>query len=152
MSRPSGHSFEQACADLFRKFGFTDVNNIGGPGDCGADITAYNGNVRILAQCKNYKIDHPVGSPDIDRFAGALMTRRSTQNHNPCSDHKRAYFFTTSYFTQPAIDKADLFNSNAKYQGRDYRMELWNASDLNNHFYSYGLPWYIDDKGRLKHR
>ncbi|MFF3547461.1 restriction endonuclease [Streptomyces platensis] len=64
---PAG--FEQACADLLARDGFLRARRVGGAGDLGADVVAWDapGN-KIVLQCKQYA--RPVGSTEIQTFNG----------------------------------------------------------------------------------
>ncbi|QEV21142.1 restriction endonuclease [Streptomyces alboniger] len=61
--------FEQACAELLVRDGFTDVQRVGGPGDLGADVRAVDsdGDLVIL-QCKRYRAR--VTSGHVQQFNG----------------------------------------------------------------------------------
>ncbi len=52
-----GHQFEQWCADLLQKNGFTDIEVTKGSGDQGVDIIAVKESVRYAIQCKCYSSD-----------------------------------------------------------------------------------------------
>ncbi|MFK8909910.1 restriction endonuclease [Streptomyces sp. YS-3] len=61
--------FEQACAELLVRDGFTDVQRVGGAGDLGADVRAVDsdGDLVIL-QCKRYRAR--VTSGHVQQFNG----------------------------------------------------------------------------------
>ncbi|WP_435127751.1 restriction endonuclease [Actinacidiphila sp. bgisy144] len=64
---PTG--FEQACADLLARDGFRRTRRVGGAGDLGADVLAWDEeNRKLVVQCKKYA--KPVGSQDMQRFNG----------------------------------------------------------------------------------
>lgn len=67
----TGTQFEYWLAALMRRTGFTHVEVRGGAGDLGADIVAVStSRHRVVVQCKCFRADRAVGSPDVQRFAG----------------------------------------------------------------------------------
>lgn len=52
-----GHDFENWCAGLLRKIGFTDVEVTPGSGDQGVDILAVRDGIKYAIQCKCYSSD-----------------------------------------------------------------------------------------------
>ena len=49
-----GREFEEFCADLLRRNGFSNIMTTRGSGDYGVDILAVHGNVSYAIQCKCY--------------------------------------------------------------------------------------------------
>lgn len=67
-----GHDFEQWCANLLRKNGFTDVSVTQGSGDQGVDVVAVKDGVHYAIQCKCYA--SPLGNTPVQEvFAGKEM-------------------------------------------------------------------------------
>ena len=65
--------FEQAVGLLLSGMGYADVQHVGGSGDRGADLTAIDSFGRfVVIQCKRYAESNKVGSPEIQRFVGAI--------------------------------------------------------------------------------
>jgi len=89
--------FEKIVTDLLEKMGYgkgsvtSASNDRGIDGIIKTDPLGFN---PILIQAKRYTIGHTVGRPEIQAFAGALGAV------------KRGAFFTTSNFSQGAIDFA----------------------------------------------
>lgn len=89
--------FEKIVTDLLEKMGYgkgsvTSVSNDGGiDGIIKTDPLGFN---PILIQAKRYAVEHAVGRPEIQSFAGALGAVT------------RGAFITTSYFTKGAIEFA----------------------------------------------
>lgn len=86
--------FEHYVADVCRRSGCTDVRQVGGAGDLGADVTGrLPDGRRFVIQCKRYAPTHKVGSPDLQRFGGTCW-----------SEHRAdvAALVTTSAFTEAA--------------------------------------------------
>jgi restriction system protein len=64
--------FEQACADLLARDGFRRARRVGGSGDLGADVVAWDDDGRkIVLQCKQY--GGTVGSEAVQRFNGTAV-------------------------------------------------------------------------------
>ncbi|WP_330347716.1 restriction endonuclease [Streptomyces sp. NBC_00582] len=64
--------FEQACADLLARDGFMRARRVGGSGDLGADVVAWDDdNRKIVLQCKQYS--GPVGSGAVQKFNGTAV-------------------------------------------------------------------------------
>lgn len=64
---PTG--FEHACRELLIRDGFTSVRCIGGAGDLGVDVIAWDqAGRKIVMQCKQYA--RPVGSREVQTFNG----------------------------------------------------------------------------------
>jgi hypothetical protein len=90
--------FEATIAQLLHSMGYHNVRSIGGPGDLGVDVECLDANgQRVIAQCKRYASDHPVGSPELQSFIGMAYTHHEVAPG--C-----ALYFTTSRFTRPALD------------------------------------------------
>ena len=93
-----GHDFEEYCAGLLRRNGFTDVTVTKGSGDFGLDILCEKDGVTYGIQCKRY--DKPIGVHAVqqayagrdyyDRMVGAVMTNQ--------------------YFTEAAVKAASKLN------------------------------------------
>jgi len=65
--------FEQAVGLLLSGMGYVDVQHVGGSGDRGADLTAIDSYGRfVVIQCKRYAESNKVGSPEMQRFVGAI--------------------------------------------------------------------------------
>ncbi|PJN25475.1 restriction endonuclease [Kitasatospora sp. CB02891] len=66
-SSPTG--FEEMCRALLDRDGFSGALRVGGAGDLGADVIAYDEDGRkVVAQCKRYS--RPVGSREVQTFNG----------------------------------------------------------------------------------
>ena len=52
-----GHAFEEWCADLLKRNGFSSVEVTPGSGDKGVDITAEKDGLTYAVQCKRYASD-----------------------------------------------------------------------------------------------
>ncbi len=89
-------AFERFAERLLRAYGFLDVavtrkskdGGIDGHGLIAIGLTT----VSVAFQCKRYRTK-PVGRADVDAFRGATSGL-----------HEQGYFFTTSRFTQEALD------------------------------------------------
>lgn len=79
-----GSQFEQWCAELLRKSGFSNVRNTGKSGDQGVDILASKDGIKYAIQCKCYSSDlgnKPIqevyaGKNFYNCHVGAVMTNR----------------------------------------------------------------------------
>lgn len=100
--------FEQFIARLFVKMGY-NVEDLPFVGDYGADLLAKRGDETVVVQCKKYSLDNPVGAPEVQKTAGALVKYKA----------KKAVVVTTSDFTVRAVEQA-----------RGTPVELWNRDDL----------------------
>lgn len=90
--------FERRVAQWLRADGYRWVQVEGGPGDVQADVTATSpGGAFVVLQCKRYTEGHPVGSPDIQSFAGMVHLEHRAD---------RGLFVTSSRFTAPARELA----------------------------------------------
>lgn len=91
--------FEALVGLVIEAMGYTQVQQIGGSGDLGADLLARNFfNLRIIVQCKRFAPDNQVTSPDLQRFLGSIVHYHALEG----------WFVTTSTFTQPALDFANM--------------------------------------------
>ena len=90
-SSPRG--FEEMCRSLLDRDGFSDARRVGGAGDLGADVIAYDEDGRkVVVQCKRHS--RPVGSRDLQTFNGTAR---------PVHRAKIAVFVGLSGFTAPAV-------------------------------------------------
>lgn len=87
-----GHQFEQFCAVLLRKNGYSDVEVTRGSGDQGIDIIAYKDGVKFGVQCKCY-------STDISNKA--VQEAYSGKTYYNCHV---GVVLTNRYFTHSAVD------------------------------------------------
>lgn len=86
--------FEHHIAGLLRASGHRQVVVSGGAGDLGADVIGWSRTGQlVVVQCKRYGPHSPVGSADVQRFAGTARPHHRADV---------AVFVTTSRFTQPA--------------------------------------------------
>lgn len=91
---PAG--FEQACAELLARDGFNRTLRVGGAGDLGADVVAYDDEGRkLVLQCKQYA--RPVGSKETQTFNGTARPEHGAD---------LALMIGLNGFTQPAADFA----------------------------------------------
>jgi restriction system protein len=94
----SPKDFEEALAVLCTRDGCTNVEVVGGAGDFGADVIAYDPSGRkIVLQAKRYGPTTKVGSQDMQRFGGTCFTYHGAAV---------AAMVTTSVFTRSAVDYA----------------------------------------------
>ncbi|MGW0827841.1 restriction endonuclease [Streptomyces sp. NPDC002845] len=92
----SADGFEQACADLLARDGFQRARRIGGSGDLGADVVAWDDDGdKIVLQCKQYS--GTVGSEAVQRFNGTAVPEHHAQV---------AVIVALNGFTRPATDFA----------------------------------------------
>lgn len=89
-----GHQFEQFCAALLRKNGYSDVEVTRGSGDQGIDIIAYKDGVKFGVQCKCYSAD--IGNK-------AVQEAYSGKTYYNCHV---GIVLTNRYFTRSAVDLA----------------------------------------------
>ena len=78
--------FEEWTADLFRQLGF-EAKTTPKSGDKGIDVICKKNNKLVVVQCKKYK--GVVGSPDIQKFLGAIQNANADEG----------YFVTTGTFS-----------------------------------------------------
>jgi restriction system protein len=90
LSSLSPESFEEFVAELFEALGY-EVEQVGGAGDEGTDLRLRRKDLLAIVQCKYHKRG-VVGSPELQRFLGAIQHARS---------HK-GFFVTTSTFSLAA--------------------------------------------------
>ncbi|MEY9839402.1 restriction endonuclease [Streptacidiphilus sp. EB103A] len=96
MELMSPTAFEHMCADLLIRDGFHHARRIGGSGDLGADVEAYDEQGRkLILQCKRYK--QRVGSPALQTFNGTAR---------PVHRADFAVVVGLNGFSQPAVDFA----------------------------------------------
>ena len=89
--------FEELTGKILEANGFHDVQIVGGSGDLGIDIFAWDQfGYKHAVQCKRYAPGNTVGSPTIQTFFG-MMFHHQVQ---------KGIFVTTSTFSRPAIDLA----------------------------------------------
>lgn len=104
----TGEDFEKFCADLLSKAGFTNVSLTPKNGDHGVDITANLAGISYAIQCKCYSSN--VGNSAIQQVhAGKSIYKKDI-----------ALVITNRYFTQQAIDEAELLG-----------VKLWDRTTLN---------------------
>lgn len=93
-----GHDFEEYCAELLRKNGFTDVVVTKGSGDFGLDILCEREGVTYGIQCKRY--DKPIGVFAVQQtYAGRDYYGRMV-----------GAVMTNQYFTEAAVRAAKKLN------------------------------------------
>ena len=91
--------FEHAVGRILGRHGYR-LTPTGGPGDLAADLTGTDPDGRpTVVQCKRYAPGHPVGSRDVQ-----LLMALGVRHHKA----ERLVLVTTSDFTDPARDLADL--------------------------------------------
>lgn len=91
-----GHQFEQFCANLLAKNGFSYIDVTKGSGDQGIDIIAYKDGVKYGIQCKCYAAD--IGNKAVqEAFAG--------KTYYKCHI---GVVLTNRYFTRSAKDLAEV--------------------------------------------
>lgn len=92
----SADGFEQACADLLARDGFVRARRVGGSGDLGADVVAWDPDDRkVVMQCKQYTA--PVASGALQKFNGTAV---------PEHDADVAVIVALNGFTKPAVNFA----------------------------------------------
>jgi restriction endonuclease Mrr len=91
----SPSEFEEFVGLLLGLSGYRDVRHVGKSGDLGADLLACDawGNL-IIIQCKKYSQGKNIGTPDLQRFVGAIVRYKA----------RKGIFVTTSSFTKQALD------------------------------------------------
>ena len=93
-----GHDFEEYCAELLRRNGFSDVTVTKGSGDFGLDILCEKDGVTYGVQCKRY--DKPIGVHAIQQaYAGRDYYGRMV-----------GAVMTNQYFTEAAVKAASKLN------------------------------------------
>ena len=102
-----GWQFEQYCADLLTKLGYSNVSVTTGSGDYGIDVLAEHDGVTYAIQCKCYS--HPVGNKAVqEAFSGKEFYKRMV-----------GVVVTNNTFTQAAVKTAS-----------ETRVLLWDRSKL----------------------
>jgi restriction endonuclease Mrr len=86
------NEFEHYIADLFRLKGY-EAEVTSRTGDGGKDIILRHGDKILLVECNHYTTSK-VTRPLIQKFHSALIDM----------DAKEGFYFTTGYFTQPAME------------------------------------------------
>jgi restriction endonuclease Mrr len=90
--------FEELIGKLLEASGYQNVRRVGGSGDLGVDLVAYDTQGSyIVVQCKRYNPGKSVSSPDLQKFIGMMVLHHKAD---------KGIFVTTSSFTRPAIDLA----------------------------------------------
>ena len=93
-----GHDFEEYCAELLEKSGFSDVTVTKGSGDFGLDILCEKDGVTYGIQCKRY--DKPIGVAAVQQaYAG-----------RDYYDRMVGVVMTNQYFTEAAVKAAGKLN------------------------------------------
>jgi restriction system protein len=95
----SPRQFENAIAELFRKFGY-EVKQTPFSNDGGKDAIAIKDGKKYLIECKRYAADNSVGRRDIQIFVAAIQEEKANGG----------YYVNTGVFTQPAIAYAKKNN------------------------------------------
>jgi len=91
LDQVDGADFERFVGWVMRKRGYQSIQNTGGTGDGGIDLTARKNGLQYVVQCKRYA-DKPVGASEVRDFYGALSAEGA--------DH--GFLFATSRFTKAA--------------------------------------------------
>lgn len=94
----TGIEFEQFCAELLERCGFTNVRLTKQSGDMGGDVLAERDQVKYVVQCKRY--DSSVGISAVQEVLGS----RSVYNCHV------GVVLTNSYFTKSAVLLAEKNN------------------------------------------
>lgn len=93
----TAREFEEAVGRMLKAYGYQDVQHTGQSGDKGVDLRAVSpSGERIIVQCKKYTRDKSVGTPELQRFLGAVTDQKA----------QRGMFVTTSFYTEQARDYA----------------------------------------------
>ncbi len=91
----SGEEFEQYCARLLERNGYTKVKTTPGSGDHGVDLLAEKDHLTFAFQCKYYS--SPVGNAAVQQvYSGKSIYKRNI-----------GVVITNSTFTKQAIDDAE---------------------------------------------
>ena len=105
----NGYEFEQYCADILKKNGFSNVYVTKSSGDFGIDILATKDGWKYAIQCKKYS--SKVGNHAIqEAYSGKDYYNADI-----------AVVITNNFFTPAAIETANSLN-----------VELWNKDKLNS--------------------
>lgn len=86
----SPYEFEQVCAKIIEDNGYENVRVTPQSNDKGIDILCEKDGFKYAVQCKRYS--KPVGSPDMQKFIGAMQNARVN----------KGILITTSHFTKEA--------------------------------------------------
>jgi len=113
-----GLAFEQFIAGILSSNDFTDVNVTRGSGDQGGDITANQGDEKLVIQAKRYSIDKKVTNSAVQEVIGAI----AWYNGN------RGVVVTNSIFTNSAKELAKKNN-----------IELWDRQKVSKFIEVYNL-------------
>lgn len=70
----SGLEFENVCTDIFKGCGFA-AKKIGGSSDGGRDILVWNGQDKIVVECKHHA--KQIGRPVVQKLHSAVITERA---------------------------------------------------------------------------
>jgi len=112
----SASEFESFVARMFRAFGYRS-EVVGGSLDEGIDVSIWlDDSLFGVAQCKRYA-DKNISASQVRDFIGAYMA----------TDAKKAFFFTTSDFTQAARETAKDFGGLDLYDLNDVKTFVTNA-------------------------
>lgn len=75
--------FEDLSVEYLRSKGFSEARRVGQAGDLGVDIRCKDEIGRlVVAQCKRYREESKIGSPEIQTFLG--MTERARRAQGLC--------------------------------------------------------------------
>ncbi len=97
----SPRHFEDTVGAVLAANGYGEVVHVGGSGDRGADLLCLDpAGRRVVVQCKRYGLEHKVGSPEIQRFVGAIQIHSA----------QRGMLVTTSTLTREARTIATAHN------------------------------------------
>ena len=105
----SAADFELLIANLYRAQGY-EAFAVGGAADQGIDVEVYEREDQTLwaiAQCKRYALNRRISSSQIRDFVGSFNL----------SDAVRAFYFTTSDYTNDACETASNFPWLTLYDG-----------------------------------
>jgi len=110
----SASEFEAETGRLLRALGWTDVRNVGGPGDLGADLLASDPDGRrVVVQCKRFAPGNKVDSKTVQLVIGMAVVHHAAEY---------GLIVTTSDFTaaaqQLAMEHPDV-------------IRLWNGDILS---------------------
>lgn len=86
--RQGATRFEFLIKTLFERMGFSNVSHLGGPGDKGVDLEAFNRGMKVLIQCKHQK--NPITPGVVREFAHVIERDASITD---------GYLVTTSVFS-----------------------------------------------------
>lgn len=125
LSDLSPSEFEDLSVEYLRSKGFSDVRRVGQAGDLGVDIRCKDEIGRlVVAQCKRYRAESKIGSPEIQTFFGMTARARAA----------RGVFITASTFTDPAKRLAyelDIDLIDGSQIGEFYREKIRRQQEAN---------------------